>query len=61
MITDLLYVLIKINLFLNNFFSFFFFKVCAYNRTVSKVKDFLNNEAKNTKIIGAFSIEEMVR
>jgi 6-phosphogluconate dehydrogenase len=36
------------------------FTVVAYNRTVSKVDDFLNNEAKNTRIIGAQSIEDMV-
>lgn len=35
-------------------------QVCAYNRTVSKVDEFLNNEAKGTKIIGAKSLEEMV-
>ncbi|VDO53003.1 unnamed protein product [Haemonchus placei] len=35
------------------------FTVCAFNRTVSKVDDFLNNEAKGTKIIGAHSMEEM--
>jgi len=34
--------------------------VVAYNRTVSKVDDFLNNEAKGTKVIGAHSIEEMI-
>src|SRR6201996_1833771 len=36
------------------------FTVVAYNRTVSKVDDFLNNEAKGTKVIGAHSIPEMV-
>ncbi|KAJ2896912.1 phosphogluconate dehydrogenase (decarboxylating) gnd1, partial [Coemansia aciculifera] len=36
------------------------FKVCAYNRTVSKVDDFLANEAKGTEVIGAHSIEEFV-
>src|SRR6266446_6284339 len=36
------------------------FTVVAYNRTVSKVDDFLNNEAKGTKVLGAHSIEEMV-
>jgi 6-phosphogluconate dehydrogenase len=36
------------------------FKVVAYNRTVSKVDEFLNNEAKGTNVIGAHSIEEMV-
>ena len=34
--------------------------VCAYNRTTKKVDDFLANEAKGTKIIGAHSLEEMV-
>jgi len=37
------------------------FVVCAYNRTTQKVDDFLNNEAKGTKIVGAHSLEEMVR
>lgn len=36
------------------------FKVVAFNRTVSKVEDFLANEAANTHVIGATSIEEMV-
>ncbi|EDV91800.1 6-phosphogluconate dehydrogenase, decarboxylating [Drosophila grimshawi] len=36
------------------------FVVCAYNRTVSKVQDFLNNEAKGTKVIGADSLKDMV-
>src|SRR6266404_9790965 len=36
------------------------FTVVAFNRTVSKVDDFLNNEAKGTNVIGAHSIEEMV-
>jgi len=36
------------------------FVVCAFNRTVSKVTDFLNNEAKGTKIVGAKSIQEMI-
>ncbi len=35
------------------------FTVAAYNRTVSKVDDFLANEAKGTKVIGAHSIEEL--
>lgn len=35
------------------------FKVVAFNRTISKVDDFLANEAKDTAIIGAHSIEEM--
>ena len=36
------------------------FKVCAFNRTVEKVDNFLKNEAKGTNIIGAHSLEEMV-
>ncbi len=36
------------------------FTVVAFNRTVSKVDDFINKEAKGTKVIGAHSIEEMV-
>lgn len=36
------------------------FTVVAFNRTVSKVDDFLNNEAKGTNVIGAQSLEEMV-
>lgn len=36
------------------------FKVVAYNRTVSKVDEFLANEAKGTQIIGAHSIADMV-
>ena len=37
------------------------YTVVVYNRTVSKVDEFLNKEAKGTKVIGAHSIEEMVR
>src|SRR3954467_7484155 len=36
------------------------FTVVAYNRTVSKVDEFLGNEAKGTNVIGAHSVEEMV-
>ena len=36
------------------------FTVVAYNRTVSKVDEFLAKEAKGTKVIGARSIPEMV-
>jgi 6-phosphogluconate dehydrogenase len=36
------------------------FTVVAFNRTVSKVDDFLAREAKGTNVIGAHSIEEMV-
>ena len=35
------------------------FTVVAFNRTVSKVDEFLNQEAKGTKVIGAHSFEEM--
>jgi 6-phosphogluconate dehydrogenase len=36
------------------------FTVVVYNRTTSKVDDFLANEAKGTNVLGAHSIEEMV-
>src|SRR5256886_8166800 len=36
------------------------FTVVAFNRTVAKVDEFLNNEAKGSKVIGAHSLEEMV-
>jgi len=36
------------------------FKVVAFNRTVAKVDEFMANEAKNTNIIGAKSLEDMV-
>src|SRR2546421_6263677 len=36
------------------------FTVVAFNRTVSKVDDFLNQEAKGTNVIGAHSLDEMV-
>jgi len=36
------------------------FTVVAYNRTVSKVDDFLAHEAQGTKILGAHSLSEMV-
>ena len=35
------------------------FKVAVFNRTVSKVDDFINNEAKGTNVVGAHSIEEL--
>ncbi len=37
------------------------FTVVAFNRTVEKVDHFLANEAKGTKIIGAHSLEELVK
>ena len=36
------------------------FKVAAFNRTVTKVDDFLANEAKGTEVIGAHSLQELV-
>lgn len=36
------------------------FKVAVFNRTVSKVDDFLANEAKGTQVIGAHSVEELL-
>ena len=36
------------------------FKVAVYNRTVSKVDDFLDGNAKGTDIVGAHSVEELV-
>src|SRR6202046_4107581 len=35
------------------------YKVAVFNRTVSKVDDFINNEAKGTQVVGAHSMEEM--
>ena len=35
------------------------FKVAVFNRTVSKVDDFLADEAKGTEVVGAHSIEEL--
>ena len=36
------------------------YKVAVWNRTVSKVDDFINNEAKGTEVQGAHSIEELI-
>jgi 6-phosphogluconate dehydrogenase len=36
------------------------FRVAVYNRTVSKVDDFLANEAKGTQVVGAHSVEEFL-
>src|SRR3954454_3210525 len=36
------------------------YRVAVFNRTVSKVDDFVNNEAKGTQVQGAHSIEELV-
>lgn len=35
------------------------YKVAVWNRTVSKVDDFINNEAKGTMVVGAHSVEEL--
>ena len=36
------------------------YKVAVFNRTVSKVDDFINNEAKGTQVVGAHSIAEFI-
>ena len=36
------------------------FTVAVYNRTTSKVSDFVEGRAKGLNIIGAYSIEELV-
>jgi 6-phosphogluconate dehydrogenase len=35
------------------------YKAVVFNRTVSKVDEFLNDQAKGTKIVGAHGAEEM--
>ena len=35
------------------------YRVAVFNRTVSKVDDFIANEAKGTQVVGAHSIEEL--
>jgi 6-phosphogluconate dehydrogenase len=35
------------------------YKVAVFNRTVSKVDDFINHEAKGTDVVGAHSLEEL--
>src|ERR1035437_438538 len=35
------------------------YKVAVFNRTVSKVDDFIQNEAKGTQVVGAHSMEEL--
>ena len=37
------------------------YKVAVFNRTVSKVDDFLKNEAAGTQVVGAHSIEEFIQ
>jgi 6-phosphogluconate dehydrogenase len=36
------------------------YKVAVFNRTVSKVDEFINHEAKGTEVVGTHSIEELV-
>jgi 6-phosphogluconate dehydrogenase len=36
------------------------YRVAVFNRTVSKVDEFISNEAKGTQVMGAHSIEELV-
>ena len=37
------------------------YKVAVFNRTVSKVDDFLNNEAAGTQVVGAHSMAEFIQ
>ncbi len=37
------------------------FRVAVFNRTVSKVDDFINNEAKGTQVVGTHSVEELIK
>ena len=37
------------------------YKVAVFNRTVSKVDEFIQNEAKGTQVVGAHSIEELIQ
>ncbi len=37
------------------------YRVAVFNRTVSKVDDFVANEAKGTQVTGAHSIEELIK
>jgi 6-phosphogluconate dehydrogenase len=37
------------------------YKVAVFNRTVSKVDEFINNEAKGTEVVGAHSMEELAQ
>src|ERR1700738_4432853 len=37
------------------------YRVAVFNRTVSKVDEFVKNEAKGTRVVGAHSIGEMCR
>src|SRR5215471_17714895 len=37
------------------------YKVAVFNRTVAKVDDFINHEAKGTQVVGAHSAEELCK
>src|ERR1700694_5335749 len=37
------------------------YRVAVFNRTVSKVDDFINDEAKGTKVVGTHSIPELIQ
>ena len=37
------------------------YRVAVFNRTVSKVDEFLSHEAKGTQVVGAHSIEELIQ
>src|SRR3984893_9816457 len=37
------------------------YKVAVFNRTVSKVDEFIHDQAKGTNVVGAHSVEEMCR
>src|SRR3954454_7807794 len=37
------------------------YKVAVWNRTVSKVDEFINHEAKGTQVVGAHSLEELAK
>src|ERR1700686_1369665 len=37
------------------------YRVAVFNRTVSKVDDFINNEAKGTEVVGTHSIQELAQ
>src|ERR1700682_6116624 len=37
------------------------YRVAVFNRTVSKVDDFINDEAKGTKVVGSHSIPELIQ
>lgn len=41
------------------FLIYVILKVCVYNRTVSKVDDFMANEGKGLRVIGAHNLSEL--